>query len=152
MKRTSQSLLNISLLLFIPLLSFCVSFYFSSSTGPTWDEPSYIISGLRHWEWLANLSSDSFSEKNIETFWKINTEHPPLAKIFFGFFNALGSPPFDFFTSSRLFSSLLFGFFNFISFLFLSKLYSRTLAWFFFLLLLSCPRLLGYSSMATATR
>lgn len=149
MNRTLHSLLHISLLLFITLLSFGISFYFSASTGPTWDEPSYIIAGLQHQEWLRNLSLDSFSEKAIEPFWKINTEHPPFAKIFLGLFNSLFSPPLDFFTSARLFPSLLFALFNLLSFLFLTKVYSKTLAWFFFLFILSCPRLWGYASIAT---
>ena len=61
---------------------FVVGVAASVRPGVTWDEPAYIGAGGRYCEWLA---SPSFGRQAIDNYWAVNHEHPPAAKIIYGF-------------------------------------------------------------------
>ncbi len=71
---------------------FCASFLLilltSNDYGPTYDEPHYASAGVRYVEWWARLfraDVSVLSRGQIESFWSLNHEHPPLQKVATGF-------------------------------------------------------------------
>lgn len=64
------------------LLSVCfcgIIFFTVNDYGITWDEGVYFKAGDLYCDWLKNPSL-----QNIENYWKLNNEHPPLTKVFGG--------------------------------------------------------------------
>jgi len=64
---------------------FCgIIFFTLSDYGITWDEGVYFHVGISYFNWLKNPSL-----KNIDAYWAINKEHPPLPKLLGGITNFL---------------------------------------------------------------
>ncbi|MBN1230559.1 MAG: glycosyltransferase family 39 protein [Anaerolineales bacterium] len=57
--------------------------------GVTWDEPAYIAAQESYMGWFKELFTHpetAFSQETIDTFWSANHEHPPMVKLWDGFF------------------------------------------------------------------
>src|SRR5690242_4791106 len=55
--------------------------------GLTWDEPAYIAAARSYMDWYGQVFTDpkeAFSEGAITDAWQVNSEHPPLDKIWSG--------------------------------------------------------------------
>jgi len=57
--------------------------------GLTWDEPFSIIAGQSYASWFGNVPSLPVSQEGIYQYWRVNCEHPPLAKLLMGFAQAI---------------------------------------------------------------
>ncbi len=124
------------------------SYWLGQTSGLTWDEPSYILSGIQYFDWFTHLSSDSFNASTLREFWFINHEHPPLAKLGFGLCHFLFSDTLGWIASARFFNSLLCGLLSLGVWVFCAKQYSLKTAWIAWILLQSLPRFSGYSCLA----
>ncbi len=144
-KVSQLSILSLFILIFFPVF---FSYWLGQGVGLTWDEPTYILSGIRHFDWLIHLSPHSFSADSIRAFWFISQEHPPLAKLGFGLCHFLFSDTLGFIASARFFNSLLYGLLSLSVFLFCAKQYSTKTAWIAWIILQSLPRFSGYSCLA----
>lgn len=149
MQKKTTKFSNILLVLLAILFPIFFSFFISFKIGITWDEPSYILSGIKNFEWFTNLNSNSFSNANITALWKINIEHPPFAKIGFGLFYTLFGHNLGIIQAARIFNCFIFGIFTGITFISLTNLFSKKVAGISLILLLCLPRLIGYSYLAT---
>ena len=131
------------------LASFCclVIALTMSQYGITWDEGSYILAGESYAEWMKQPSL-----KSIDTFWKINHEHPPLCKIAGGITGHLffhEGEVLNRVTAFRL-SILLFVFVLIYSlFCFSFELYGPSIASFVVLSFFFLPRIFFHSHLAT---
>ena len=146
-KENSSSPLKIPWALLIALLTFMEAFLLAQKPGITCDEPYYLLGGIRIMDWFRNLGPSSFSLEGIQSGWNMTIEHPPLAKIGFGFFNLVFGDLFGLVLSARIFPCLLFGLLNGFLFHFLSPLYGKKTAFLAVLMNASMPRLLGYSCL-----
>lgn len=55
--------------------------------GLTWDEPAYIAAADSYMGWFGKVFTDpaaAFSPKTLSTAWGVNSEHPPLDKVWSG--------------------------------------------------------------------
>jgi 4-amino-4-deoxy-L-arabinose transferase-like glycosyltransferase len=138
-------LFQLGCVVFFPIFFSC---WFGQSTGVVWDEPSYILSGIRYLDWFKHLSFDSFSPASIQESWFITHEHPPLAKLGFGLCHFLFSDTLGIIASSRFFNALLYGLLCLSVFLFCAKRYSTKTAWIAWCLLQNFPRFSGHSCIA----
>lgn len=71
----------------ISILVFILLLVTESDIGVTWDEPAYIASSESYMGWFAKLvetPSDAIKAQEITNSWQINSEHPPLDKIWSG--------------------------------------------------------------------
>jgi 4-amino-4-deoxy-L-arabinose transferase-like glycosyltransferase len=71
----------ISILVFILLLAT------APNIGLTWDEPAYIAAARSYMGWYGQVFTNpkqAFSEAAIKDAWEVNSEHPPLDKIWSG--------------------------------------------------------------------
>ncbi len=127
-------------------LCFCVITAFTlNNYGVTWDEGVYFKAGDSYRSWLRNPSL-----QNIEDFWKLNHEHPPLTKILGGMTKYLFHEKLHLLSniSSFRLSGLIFVFFSaYFLFSFASKLWNQQIAFyttasFFFL-----PRIFFHSHL-----
>jgi len=57
--------------------------------GLTWDEPFSIIAGQSYASWLGKFPFLPVSQEGIYHYWRVNCEHPPLAKLLMGFAQAI---------------------------------------------------------------
>jgi 4-amino-4-deoxy-L-arabinose transferase-like glycosyltransferase len=140
-----SNFLELFLVTFLPMM---LSYLLMQGMGIGWDEPNYILGGIKYLEWFKTLSLHSFSHTAITESWKINHEHPPLAKLGFGFFYFLLHKQTGLLDSSRFFNCFLYGLFNLGLFLFLSSCYSVTRARIIILILQCFPRFLIYTHIA----
>jgi len=92
----------------IGIAAFLAVAYTINDPGLTWDEPITMVASEQYVDWLL---SPSFSGEGIDRAWRINHEHPPLAKVWIGFVRraAAGVAGVDDQTGSRLAVALLFG-------------------------------------------
>lgn len=136
------------LLFFISLISVLLTF---NDYGLTWDEPSYFDASKSYLNWMLDLrkiKKISFSKTEIDKYWNINKEHPPLAKIIMGitgkiFKEALGEIN-AFRLSSAIFFSLIIG----LLFIFGGKYYNSITGLIASISFLFLPRLFGHSHFA----
>ncbi|MBN2143621.1 MAG: glycosyltransferase family 39 protein [Candidatus Aureabacteria bacterium] len=148
MKQPRIRFINIMELLSVTMIPMALTFYLMQPIGIGWDEPSYILSGIRYLEWFRNLSLESFSPVHINQYWNINHEHPPLAKLGFGLFHVLFNNQLGLLDSARFFNCFLYGLFNLGLFIFLDSLYSKNTARLTILILQCFPRFLTYTHTA----
>ena len=97
----------------IPVLLGLVAFAAVAATihgpGPVWDEPPTIIASDCYIHWLAE---PSLSREAIDHNWKVNHEHPPLAKLGMGIVRRAvqwAVPGMPYVATSRLFTAMAFG-------------------------------------------
>jgi 4-amino-4-deoxy-L-arabinose transferase-like glycosyltransferase len=71
----------------ISLFVFSLLLATNPQIGLTWDEPSYIAASESYLGWFQQVfrhPMEAFSEKGITSAWSVNSEHPPLNKIWSG--------------------------------------------------------------------
>jgi 4-amino-4-deoxy-L-arabinose transferase-like glycosyltransferase len=71
----------------ITILVFVLLFATARDIGLTWDEPAYIAAARSYMGWFEQVFADpkaAFSEDGVTNAWKVNSEHPPLDKIWSG--------------------------------------------------------------------
>ena len=113
--------------------------------GITWDEGVYFRAGDSYFQWFQSPSLE-----NIDPYWKINSEHPPLLKLLAGLTHSFFHEKLKILNniSSYRLPVLVFVFFSsYFIFLFASELFNQTIALltagcFFFL-----PRVFFYSHL-----
>jgi len=74
--------------LFIGLVVFLALLFTARDVGITWDEPAYIAASNSYIKWIGKAftaPSEAFSSQQILKSWSINSEHPPLDKVWTGF-------------------------------------------------------------------
>src|SRR5689334_12926119 len=73
--------------IFIAIFVFVLLLITAADIGVTWDEPAYIAAARSYGGWYEQLFMDpreAFSESAITNAWQVNSEHPPLDKIWSG--------------------------------------------------------------------
>jgi len=71
----------------ITILVFVLLLATAPDIGLTWDEPAYIAAARSYMDWFGKLvtnPTEAFSEAAITDAWQVNSEHPPLDKIWSG--------------------------------------------------------------------
>jgi 4-amino-4-deoxy-L-arabinose transferase-like glycosyltransferase len=71
----------------ISILVFVLLLITAPDIGLTWDEPAYIAAARSYTGWFEHAFAnpkEAFSESTITTAWQVNSEHPPLDKIWSG--------------------------------------------------------------------
>lgn len=71
----------------ISILVFVLLLITAPDIGLTWDEPAYIAAARSYVGWLKQAFADpkeAFSEDAVTNAWQVNSEHPPLDKIWSG--------------------------------------------------------------------
>jgi 4-amino-4-deoxy-L-arabinose transferase-like glycosyltransferase len=125
---------------------FCGIIFISlNDYGVTWDEGVYFHAGDSYFQWFQSPSLE-----NIDTYWKINSEHPPLLKVLAGLTHYLFHEKLEILNniSAYRLAILVFVFFSsYFIFLFASELFDQKIALlsaacFFFL-----PRVFFYSHL-----
>ena len=93
----------------IAVLLACLTAVLLTVTAPaiglTWDEPAYIAGADSAAAWFGLLSRDplqALSAGGIERYWTVNSEHPPLEKIWSGLVWSLARHLYDDLTANRL--------------------------------------------------
>jgi len=92
----------------IGLVAFLAVTVTINDPGLTWDEPMTMVASEHYVDWLL---SPSFSQQGIDEAWRINHEHPPLAKVWIGVVRRAirtALPAMDELTASRLAVAVLF--------------------------------------------
>lgn len=94
----------ISIIVFILILAT------NADVGVTWDEPAYIAASESYNSWFQQVFTQpkiAFSEKIITNDWQVNSEHPPLDKIWSGAVWAVARNFTDDLTAHRMGNMLL---------------------------------------------
>ena len=115
--------------------------------GLAWDEPFSIMAGQSYATWLTQFPSLPLSREGIDRYWGANHEHPPLAKLLMGVFQALmpqGSP----ILASRLVTALMFALLVELVFKFASSAFGGLAGLMAALSLLCMPRVFGHAHFA----
>ena len=117
----------------------------AASTGPgiTWDEPGYIQAGFCYGYWVRHPNS------NITELWEPNHEHPPAAKILYGFGAYLARG--DIYPSlmtARFLATILFSVFLGMVYLFVARPFGRAAGIIATLSFVLMPRVFGHSHLA----
>jgi 4-amino-4-deoxy-L-arabinose transferase-like glycosyltransferase len=71
----------------LSILVFVLLWATAPDIGLTWDEPAYIAAARSYMGWFGQAFTDpkeAFSEDAIANAWQVNSEHPPLDKIWSG--------------------------------------------------------------------
>ncbi len=71
----------------IGIFIFLALYFTVDDIGLTWDEPAYIAASNSYITWFriaAHYPSTAFSSEMIAKYWSINSEHPPLDKVWTG--------------------------------------------------------------------
>jgi hypothetical protein len=106
---------------------FCGIVFFSlNDYGITWDEGLYFHAGNSYFHWLKNPSIGT-----IDTYWKINSEHPPISKLLGGITYYLLHEKLGILNSISSFraGTIVFVFFSvYFLFLFASELFNYKIA------------------------
>ena len=117
--------------------------------GLTWDEPFSILAGRSYVQWLGELPRLPFSREAIDAHWQPNHEHPPLAKLLVGLFQAAfgrGGPDI---VSSRFAVALVFGLLVELVFRFGARAFSGLTGLLGAGCLMCMPRVFGHAHLAT---
>jgi hypothetical protein len=91
--------------LLVFLFAFVLLLVTSPDIGVTWDEPTYMIASEQYVGWFGQVLKDpayAFSEEGIRHHWEFNHEHPPLNKVWTGFFWAASRGLLDGLSAHRL--------------------------------------------------
>ena len=94
----------------ISIFVFVLLWATNADIGVTWDEPAYIAASESYVTWFQQAFSYpkiAFREEIIKTRWQINSEHPPLDKIWSGVVWSLAKNFTDDLTAHRLGNMLL---------------------------------------------
>lgn len=125
---------------------FCAIIFFSlNDYGVTWDEGVYFLAGDSYFQWFQSPSLG-----DIETYWKINSEHPPLLKLLTGLSHYLFHEKLKILNniSSYRLPILVFVFFSsYFIFLFASELFDQKIAFFTAACFFFLPRVFFYSHL-----
>ncbi len=122
-----------------------------SAPGITWDEAIYIPAGANYVGWFEEIISfgrNPFSAEQIRYYWKLNWEHPPLAKYFIAAamytFQGILEPV----AAARVSSAFLLAGAIFVTCLTADKLYGAPSGIFAGAFLLFMPRVFGHGRLA----
>lgn len=127
-----------------------VMIFWVSFTGITYDEPFYVSAASEYIHWVKGFFKEpSLKASDIDPYFLVNHEHPPLAKYGMGLFQALFHNGFDPVIASRLFNVLMLCVLIWKCFNFFAVREGNTFGWVFTLCLLSMWRFTGYALMAT---
>lgn len=108
MKSKSFERFGIAILVFVFILA--ALWLTSADTGLTWDEPDYIAAAKAYTGWFDQVTTYpeiGFKEKMIDYYWQVNSEHPPLDKIWSGAVWVLARNITDDLTAHRMGNMLL---------------------------------------------
>jgi len=139
------SVLAAALLLALTLCSWLAAF----NPGITWDEPAYVASGYQYVQWLTQLSPNAFGYQQIDETWRLNHEHPPLAKIIYGFAALLeGGDTMASLMAARLAAALIFVALVAAVLFFTTAHYGKVAGMLAALSLVLMPRVFGHGHLA----
>jgi len=96
--------------IFVSVFVFVLLLATASDIGLTWDEPAYIAASRSYMGWYGQAFTDpkgAFSEEAVTNAWQVNSEHPPLDKIWSGAIWTLARNFTDDMTAHRMGNMLL---------------------------------------------
>ena len=117
--------------------------------GLTWDEPFSILAGRSYVQWLGELPRLPFSRQLIDLHWAVNHEHPPLAKLAMGLFQALMPEQMGMVLPSRFAIALVFGLLVELVFRFGGRAFSGLTGLLAAASLVCLPRVFGHAHLAS---
>ncbi len=123
----------------------------AASTGPgvTWDEPAYVFAGYNYTQWVLHLSPGSFSAHGIDAYWQFNHEHPPAAKLLYGFAATVeGGEGFGTFLAARLGAVAMFVLLVGLVWCFTARSFGRPAGVIAALSLVLMPRVFGHGLLS----
>jgi 4-amino-4-deoxy-L-arabinose transferase-like glycosyltransferase len=119
--------------------------------GLTWDEPAYIAGADSYAAWFGVLVRDparALRSGSIEQYWSVNSEHPPVEKIWSGLVWSLARHVFDDLTANRLGVILLVSLLVALLYLLVAQAYGKAAGLFAALALMSMPRFFFHAHLA----
>ena len=121
------------------------------AVGLTWDEPAYIAGAESAAAWFGLLVRhplQALGPAEIERYWTVNSEHPPVEKIWSGLVWSLARVVFDDLTANRL--GVMLGVAGLVAMLYwwIASAYGRAAGLFAALALLSLPRFFFHAHLA----
>src|SRR5512133_2422242 len=96
--------------------------------GLTWDEPAYINASNSYMQWFDLAAKDpraAFSEGALSQFWSVNSEHPPVDKVWTGLVWRLTKGLTDDLTAHRIGNMLLVALMSSLLYLWIGKYYGQ---------------------------
>ncbi|MBN1303091.1 MAG: glycosyltransferase family 39 protein [Anaerolineales bacterium] len=130
---------------------FVLLFVTAPKIGLTWDEPDYIAASESYMKWFSLLFThpgEAVGEEAITAYWSVNSEHPPLDKIWSGLFWELTRTVTDDLTAHRVGNMLLTAVMAGLLFLWMSETYGRLAGYASAAALLTMPRFFFHSHLA----
>jgi 4-amino-4-deoxy-L-arabinose transferase-like glycosyltransferase len=119
--------------------------------GLTWDEPTYIVAAEKYPQWYGELithSQKALQEEEITKYWELNSEHPPLSKVWSGFIWLGARYLFDHLTAHRLGNMILASILAALVYLLLVQESGRTAGFVAVAALFTMPRFFFHAHLA----
>jgi 4-amino-4-deoxy-L-arabinose transferase-like glycosyltransferase len=119
--------------------------------GLTWDEPAYIAGADSYAAWfglLVKSPAQALSGTGIYEYWSVNSEHPPVEKIWSGLIWSAARHGLDDLTANRLGVILLVGMVVGLLYWWIASAYGKAAGLFAALALLSMPRFFFHAHLA----
>ncbi|MBL7224287.1 MAG: glycosyltransferase family 39 protein, partial [Candidatus Brocadiae bacterium] len=117
--------------------------------GLAWDEPFSIGAGQAYAAWLTRLHHLPFDAETIRAHWRLNHEHPPLAKVAMGLTQRLFAGEGLSIVAARLAIALTFGLLVELVFWLGRRLFSGLVGLLAAACLLCMPRVFGHAHLAS---
>jgi 4-amino-4-deoxy-L-arabinose transferase-like glycosyltransferase len=130
-------------------------FFLLQATNPriglTWDEPAYIAASESYMGWFQQAftqPAEAFSEKGIYSAWSVNSEHPPLDKIWSGVVWSVSKNFTDDLTAHRTGNMLLVGILSGLLYLLIRDAYGPIAGFAAVVALLTMPRFFFHAHLS----
>ena len=142
---------NVSIAILLACLTAVLLTVTAPAIGLTWDEPAYIAGADSAAAWFGLLIQhpiQALSPTGIDRYWTVNSEHPPVEKIWSGLVWSLARHLFDDLTANRLGVMLWVGGLVALLYWLVAQAYGKAAGLFAALALISMPRFFFHAHLA----
>jgi 4-amino-4-deoxy-L-arabinose transferase-like glycosyltransferase len=142
---------RITAVILVSLFVFFLLLATNPQIGVTWDEPNYIAASESYMGWFQQVVTqpgEAFSEKGITSAWSVNSEHPPLDKIWSGVVWSAARNLTDDLTAHRLGNMLLVAILSGLLYLLIRDSYGQIAGLAAAAALLTMPRFFFHSHLS----